>query len=136
MTEFLITPSDVGRVAIGSDMTSWTLKFHDEGKGYVFERDEDYRLFSSNGSGVWVDGTPDKLTHWRPRTLEATKVWWVVFTWPKKPEPHGICFPEYEEALAYEKELQAQLLARVYAEHWHGCEEGRFDTPESIGEES
>lgn len=129
MTEFVITPDDVGRVAVGDDMTSWTLKFWDDGNGYVFERDGDYRLFSSNGSGVWVDGSPGSLIRWKPRTLEAPKRWWNVYR-SQLGELVGVPFRSHGR---YQDSSYGSPIAVIYARFWHGCEEGRFDTPESVG---
>ncbi len=131
MTDFKITPEDVGRVAVDYSDNEIEIVFVDE----------------SNAVGRWQDGTgalviygtdgyqydsPD-LTHWKPRTLEAPKRWWCVWRHIHRDEIHWDHFPSYPHESERER-TNATLIAVVYDHFWHGCEEGRFDTPESIGD--
>jgi hypothetical protein len=145
MTEFKITPEDVGRVAVDGEGSEWRIVCIDErvpAYPVVARGIEGGRLphvFSKGGVpnlNSFRDFDFYNLTHWKPRTLVARKRWWNVYRHGGyyRGYPHGT----HEEAAAKSGAYtDSTLIARIYAEHWHGCEEGRFDTPESIeGEES
>jgi len=132
MTDFKITPEDVGRVAQQLAGNDWRILDYDTDQG-------DFPITARCGLSNYVDcfatdghsyrghGKHD-LTHWKPRTLEAPKRWWNLFR-----DRHGEIDAYENETFSESVRAAEDPIARIYAEHWHGCEEGRFDTPESIG---
>lgn len=129
MTDFEITPRDIGRIAgIDKEGLEWRCVVVGIEQA-VFQRGDRFLVVYSGNkpeTGRMVNGHA-RLTHWKPRTLEAPKLWWNVYrneggnVWGESSREY--CQPVFPDL----------LIARIYAEHWHGCEEGRFDTPESVG---
>lgn len=123
MTEFKITPEDVGKIAVDADGDEFEIVYADESNAAA----------SMHGGGLYVFGVDgystdcENLTHWKPRTLEAPKRWWNVYR-QEDGSLTGWDRGTYSESVGQD----AGAIARIYAEHWHGCEEGRFDTPETI----
>lgn len=138
MSEFKITPEDVGRVAITDDAFKTEFRLvHVTEHGAVFEEIETFALYTFNLRGERTDGVKiterPTLTGWKPVLLEAPKRWWTVFRTPSGQLDYQV-WDDYEASTTYSRDGMGSPIARVYDHHWHGCEEGRFDTPESIGE--
>jgi len=130
MTDFKITPEDVGRVAVDERNRSW----------FFIYANSSYSVFGMNANDAvavfHLNGKPQDdahwfaLTHWRPRTLEAPKRWWNVYR-GRDGEYNVFDHDTFEEATDIPP--HSEPVARIYDHFWHGCEEGRFDEPEDYG---
>lgn len=136
MTDFKITPEDVGRVAVDVSGTCWRVLDYDPSRIYQVtarsQGNEVAALFM--GSGVRSGGR-EPLTHWKPETLKAPKRWWIVWR-----GLHDELFAVSHRRLSIaesEKEGRSSrpIIARIYDHHWHGHEEGTFHTPEDVSDE-
>lgn len=127
MSEFKITPQDVGQVAIDAHGYHWRILDVDYSQVHpvTARNDDECLLFFQDGSCGRKNDTP--LVKWKPRTLVAEKQWWVVYR-----NEGGHCWGEITHDADWEGTYPDLVVARVYAEHWHGCEEGRFDTPDAL----
>jgi len=129
--DFKITAEDVGRVALDEDGGEWRIVAIDPAGGdmpVIARLDSDpasLRAVSLTGESLFRDG---HLYAWKPRTLTAPKRWWNVYRDQGELTAHH--YPEFEDAAERNRE---NLIARVFSEHWHGCDENRFD-PQSMEE--
>ena len=126
MTEFKITPEDVGRIAVdevGGEYRIVEVANHVCVLDLISER---YCTYCTNGA-IANNGS-HTLTHWKPRTLVAPKRWWNVYICDGSISAFD--FDTFEQATAGVD--LSNKVARIYAEHWHNHEEGTFHTPEDF----
>lgn len=131
MTEFEITEESVGRVAIALDDREWTILAATGGLAFATDGDS-HAIFNRHGEVDWDGGGEAySLERWKPKTLVAPKMWWNVYQHDDGSYWAGDGWDDYEDALSVSRDCVG-LVARVFAEHWHGCEEGRFDIPGGV----
>lgn len=133
---FKITPEDVGRVAVDERDRSWFLIYANSSYAvFGMNANDAVAVFHLNGKPQ-DDGHWFRLTHWKPRILTAPKRWWNVYDYGEG-SLIGVNYETHKMAENSSDVATPRTIARIYAEHWHGCEEGRFDTPETTtGEET
>jgi len=130
MTEFKITPEDVGRVAVDTHQHEHTCVYVSEYTA-AFEHFGNVRTYRvEDGENVENGNYP--LTHWKPRTLVAPKRWWNVY---RDGDGEYSVFDHDTFAEAIDVPPHSEPIARIYAEHWHNHEEGTFHTPEDFENE-
>ena len=81
-------------------------------------------IYNLNGENEDLDYL--KLTHWKPRTLQAPLMWWNVWR-DKYGAIKAAKFNDCEMALLNHRK---GIIARIYGHHWHGHGEGTFHTEE------
>lgn len=140
MTEFKITPEDVGRVAVEENSDGKFTVIAESGGRFFVQWESslgwndpalnfNHAVVDADGKGFDNEGDELHLSHWKPRTLKAPKYWWNVYR-------HVGGTLDAVKYVRYDMAKSAavnHIIARVYAGHWDGCEEGVFETPESIG---
>ena len=140
MTDFIITPEDVGRVAVNDQGDALEIVAVTEIECCAkFLESNELFLFNERGTSQ-RDDIMGHLTHWKPRILEAPKRWWNVFVRPEGRDNSGEAYAHdhvtYRTAVAQEENTFGNKpIARIYDHHWHGCEEGRFDVPDNQTQE-
>lgn len=144
MTDFKITPEDVGRIADDGLDTGLRLVLVTD-YGAVFEHLESKALYTFNLRGEPTDGVEivshrPGLKGWRPTLLEAPKRWWVVHRNHTDGSFRVLEFTDYEAVNIFFGNQQrpelaegSELVAVTYGHHWHGCEEGVFQKPGDEG---
>lgn len=123
---FKITPADVGRVAVDETNCEMEIVYVDVVDGFAVGKGKDGFAFVYNLNGGHSE--IDRLTHWKPRVLEAPKRWWNV--WRSK--DGKLWATDHDNHMEAASELVATCIARIYAEHWHNHEEGTFHVPEDF----
>lgn len=137
MSDFKITPDDLGRIANTDDAfkTDFKLVLVTD-SGAVFEEVETLALYTFSLTGERTNGISvtqhPRLFRWKPILLEAPKLWWNIHKHPETGAITAFSFDEYEHALSGAN-MQKSLIARIHSEHWHGATEGRFDVPAEEG---